>query len=110
MIVRHFCERYKMATKRNSGIPQTHFQSTLQAEVPKGRNGKHKQIVAMIVSDLEQLAAGRALKIPVADLPDSKENIRSALNRVTRQRGMNVATSSDEAYLYVWKPADGRQD
>jgi hypothetical protein len=79
------------------------FQSTLQIDVPKGRNGKHKHIIAMILSDLEQLPAGRALKIRFAELPDSKANIRSALNRVTRQRKIRVATSSDETYLYVWK-------
>jgi hypothetical protein len=36
-------------------------------------------------------------------LPDSKENIRSALNRATNQRGIEVATSSDEEHLYVWR-------
>jgi hypothetical protein len=36
-------------------------------------------------------------------LPDSKENIRAALNRATRLRGIEVATSSDAEYLYVWK-------
>jgi len=35
-------------------------------------------------------------------LPDSKENIRAALSRATKARNMNVATSSDEKYLYVW--------
>ena len=55
-----------------------------------------------MLSDLEQLADGSALKIPLSELPDSKENIRSALNRATRQRGMEVATSSDTEFLYVW--------
>jgi hypothetical protein len=79
------------------------FASILQLDVPKGRDGKHKLIVVQLLSDLEQLAEGSALKIPLADLPDSKENIRSALNRATRQRGMDVATSSDAEFLYVWK-------
>jgi TusA-related sulfurtransferase len=79
------------------------FTSTLQTDIPKGRNGKHRQIVSMILSDLEKLAPGRALKIPLSELPDSKENIRSALNRVTRQRKMGVATSGDDTYFYVWK-------
>ena len=78
------------------------FQSVLQTAVPKGRDGKHKAIVAQLLSDLDQLASGSALKIPLADLPDSKENIRSALNRATRQRGLEVATSSDDEFLYVW--------
>ena len=83
------------------------FRSILQMDVPKGRDGKHKEIVTQLLSDLEQLPAGSALRIPLADLPDSKENIRSALNRATRQRGLEVATSSDNEFLYVWNVAAG---
>lgn len=79
------------------------FKSILQADVPKGREGKHKKIVTDLLSDIERLEDGSALRIPLDELPDSKENIRSALNRATRQRGISVATSSDEGYLYVWK-------
>ena len=78
------------------------FQSISQSDVPRGRDGKHKQVVTQLLSDLERLAKGSALKIPLAELPDSKENIRSALNRATRQRGIEVATSSDAEFLYVW--------
>jgi hypothetical protein len=82
------------------------FKSILQADVPTGRDGKHKHIVTQLLSDLDQLADGSALRIPLTELPDSKENIRSALNRATRQRGMEVATSSDAEYLYVWVAPD----
>lgn len=78
------------------------FQSIFQRDVPKGRDGKHKAIVTQLLSDLDQLGVGSALRIPLSDLPDTKENIRSALNRATRQRGMEVATSSDAEFLYVW--------
>ncbi len=78
------------------------FESILQNNVPKGRDGKHKQIVTQLLNDLEQLEAGSALRIPLSELPDSKENIRSALNRATRQRGMEIATSSDSDFLFVW--------
>jgi hypothetical protein len=84
-------------------MPAMNFKSILQRDVPKGRDGKHKLIVTQLLSDLEQLAEGSALRIPLEDLPDTKENIRSALNRATRQRDMEVATSSDATYLYVWK-------
>lgn len=90
-------------SKTKSGESAMHFKSIHQKDVPVGRDGKHKQIVSRLLGDLEQLPAGRALKIPLADLPDSKENIRSALNRATRQRGMDVVTSSDPDHLYVWK-------
>jgi len=79
------------------------YQIIEQTEVPKGREGKDKLIVTQLLSDIDQLESGRALKIPLAALPDTKENIRSALNRATRQRGIELATSSDAEFLYVWK-------
>jgi hypothetical protein len=79
------------------------FDSVLQLDVPKGRDGKHKKIVTALLSDIDQLPAGSALKVPLSALPDTKENIRAALNRATRQRGIEVATSSDEEHLYIWK-------
>ena len=78
------------------------FKGMPQIDVPQGRNGRHKQIVTRILSDLDQVASGVALKIPLADLDDSKEKVRSALNRATRKGGRHVATASDETFLYVW--------
>jgi hypothetical protein len=83
--------------------PTAQFESILQVDVPKGRDGKHKQIVNQLVEGIEKLKKGSALKIPLSELPDTKENIRSALSRATRQKRMDVATSSDDNYLYVWK-------
>jgi hypothetical protein len=51
-----------------------------------------------------------ALKVPLSALPDTKENIRSALSRATRQKGIDIATSSDEDFLYVWKPEKNQTD
>ena len=78
------------------------FKSMQTADVPQGRNGKHKQIVTKILSDLDRIEAGVALKVPLAHLSESKEKVRSALNRATRKSGRTVATASDEAFLYVW--------
>jgi hypothetical protein len=83
--------------------PTVKFQSILQVDVPKGRDGKHKQVILQLLAGLEQLKNGSALKIPLAGLPDTKENIRSALSRATKQRDIEIATSSDDDYLYVWK-------
>jgi hypothetical protein len=80
------------------------FGSIRQTDLPLGRNGRHKAIVERLLSDIAQLEAGDALKVPLADLPDSKVNIRSALNRATQQRGIEIATSSDAENLYIWKP------
>jgi hypothetical protein len=80
---------------------RTRFQSVQRSEIPTGRNGKHKSIVLDLLSDLDALAPGEALKVPVAELPDTKENIRSALNRASKQLNIQVATSSDDEHLYV---------
>lgn len=79
------------------------FASVSQADVPKGRDGKHKQIITQLLSDIAQLDLGSALKIPLDELPDSKENIRSALSRAATQKQISIATSSDEHFLFVWK-------
>ena len=79
------------------------FESIRQADVPKGRDGKHKRIITRLLKDIDQLKTGHALKIPLEALPDSKENIRAALNRATHLRGIEVATSSDAQFLYIWK-------
>ncbi len=89
-------------TNTEINIGSTNFESILQVDVPKGRDGKHKKIVTQILSDVDQLDPGQALKIPLSALPDSKENIRSALNRATHQRGISISTSSDADYLYLW--------
>jgi hypothetical protein len=82
------------------------FKSVLQADVPKGRDGKHKQIILRLLSDIGQLKEGSALKIPFSELPDTKENIRSALSRAARQQKIDLATSSDEEFLYIWKTGE----
>ena len=78
------------------------FKEIAQADVPHGRNGKHKEIVTKILSDLSQVKTGVALKVPLAELDESKERVRSALNRATRKNGQTVATASDDNFLYVW--------
>jgi TusA-related sulfurtransferase len=92
-----------MSTNENAENGPANFNSVVQADVPKGRDGKHKQIVLRLIRNITQLKPGTALKIPLSELPDSKENIRSALNRATRQQGLDVATASDEDHLYIWK-------
>jgi hypothetical protein len=79
------------------------FESIPQVDVPKGRDGKHKQIIRRLLDDIAELKAGSALKIPLDQLPDTKENIRSALSRAAKQKGIALATSSNDEFLYVWK-------
>jgi len=88
-------------TSRTSKAPMN-FKTMSQVDVPQGRNGKHKQVVTKILADLDQLPAGIALKVPLAELVESKEKVRSALNRATHKGDRNVATASDPDFLYVW--------
>jgi hypothetical protein len=80
----------------------TNFKTLDLGDVPHARAGKHKKIVEMILRDLDQLKAGAALRVPLDELGNTKENVRSALNRATRNARRSVATATDEGFLYVW--------
>jgi hypothetical protein len=75
-----------------------------RVDVPEGRKGKHRKAVSNILADLSKLTAQQAVKVPLSSLDGEKmQNLRSALNRVTRQKNIPLVTSSDEKYLYVWR-------
>lgn len=88
-----------MSGKRNAPM---NFKTMRQSDVPQGRNGKHKQVVSQIMSDLDQIADGVALKVPLAELAESKGKVRSALNRATHKAGRTVVTATDDKFLYIW--------
>lgn len=90
-----------MGRTQTKTVPM-HFKTMVQSDVPQGRDGKHKLIVTTILKDLDRLKPGSALKVPLAELAQSKEKVRSALNRATRKDGRKVATASDASFLYVW--------
>ena len=83
-------------------IEKATFKTTKIGNIPTGRKGKHHIIVAAILKDLGGLQEGNALKIPLAELPDTVVNVRSALNRATRKFGQDVLTATDENFLYIW--------
>jgi len=82
----------------------THYSAVNRSEVPQGRQGKHRRAVKNILADLSKLGAQQAIKIPLSSLNGEKmQNLRSALNRATREKNIPVVTSSDAKYLYVWR-------
>ena len=81
---------------------QHHFKTMPQGDVPQGRRGKHNKIVSTILDELDQLKDGAALKVPLSELDETMENVRSALSRATRKQKRQVATATDENFLYVW--------
>lgn len=93
----------------NDNLPAApmRFGSIAQVDVPKGRDGKHKKIITLLLDDIAQLKPGSALKIPLVELPDTKENIRAALSRAAAQKSLSIATSSNSEFLFVWKTNEG---
>ena len=87
---------------QGKAVRATHFKTMAQNDVPQGRRGKHNKIVSTIVADLDNLQEGSALNVPLSELAESKEKVRSALNRATRKAGRKVATASDAKSLYIW--------
>jgi hypothetical protein len=82
------------------------FESVPLVDVPKSRKSKHKQIISQLLIDIALIDKGKALKLSLSELPDTKASIRSALNRAARRQELSLATSSDEEFLYVWKADD----
>jgi hypothetical protein len=90
-------------TMKSAGAKKPpHFKTMIQTDVPQGRKGKHNQIVKEILSDLDDLKPGSAMKVPIDGLAESMQKVRSALNRATRKAGRKVQTASDDEFLYVW--------
>ena len=98
------------AMGRNGNGRELHFSAVDQSDVPQGRKGKHRKAVSDILGDLARLSPQQAVRVPLSSLNGEKmQNLRSALNRVTREKKIAVVTSSDDKYLYVWR-ADAAKD
>ena len=94
-----------MGRVQTKALPM-HFKTMVQSDVPQGRNGKHKQIVTTILRDLDNLKVDSAIKVPLTELAESKEKVRSALNRATRKAKRRVETASDANFLYIWNVSE----
>jgi hypothetical protein len=95
---------------RNGNGRELHYSAVNKSDVPQGRKGKHRKAVSDILGDLSKLKPDEAVKIPLSGLNGEKmQNLRSALNRVTRDQNIPVVTSSDDKYMYVWR-TNGSKD
>jgi hypothetical protein len=71
-----------------------------------GRRGKHHELLAGILKNLDNLPAGSALVVPLDSIGKvSLANLRSAVSRSAKGRGLSVLTYSDEKNFYVWNKA-----
>jgi hypothetical protein len=92
----------------NGQPPAFHFGAVEHDDVPHGRKGKHRTIVANILEDLANRNEQQAVRVPLSGLRGEKiQNLRSALNRASRHKSLSIATASDEKYLYVWSTDTG---
>jgi hypothetical protein len=73
-------------------------------DLPNTRRGKHFDLLNKILSDLGSLPSGSAITIPMKEIEGiGVANLRSAVNRTTRAKGLKVETQSDQDFFYVWK-------
>ncbi len=79
------------------------------SELRVGRRGKHHELLAGILKNLQDLPTGSALVVPLDRIGKvSLANLRSAVTRSAKTRGLSLVTYSDEKNFYVWnKLADG---
>jgi hypothetical protein len=84
------------------------FQKVRLSELRQGRRGKHRDLVEVIASELDQLNDAEAIKIPLNTVNGlSLANLRSAISRAMKSRGVKIATFSDGDSLFVWRKTPG---
>ncbi len=83
------------------------FETISQVDLPSGRKGKHHPLLMRVLQDLEHLDDRRAIRIPLADCGAPVADIRAAIFRAAKNRHFEIATSSDDEFFYVWRPAPG---
>lgn len=88
----------------NEQKPEKMFKTISQVDLPTGRRGKHHPLLVKVVKELEELAEGRAIQIPLSEFPGTVADLRSAIHRATKKLNLTILTSSDEEHFYVWKP------
>lgn len=81
-----------------------HFERMRVVDLPHGRRGKHFALVRKILEDLAHTPSGSAVSVPLENIEDiGVANLRSAVHRAARARGLKIETQADENYFYVWK-------
>jgi hypothetical protein len=89
---------------RVHGTDKEKFESISRSAVPTNRKSKHYGIVEKILREVGGLTPKRALRIPRSSLGDAKvEHIRAALSRASARSKLDLATSVDDNYFYVWR-------
>jgi hypothetical protein len=83
---------------------KSHYGRVRIKDLPNTRRGKHFDLLKRILEDLENVPSGSAVSVPLKDTGGiGLASLRSAVNRATRAKGLNVETQSDHEFFYVWK-------
>ncbi|MGH9537214.1 MAG: hypothetical protein ACRD3H_04800 [Terriglobales bacterium] len=73
----------------------------------RGRRGKHHDLIQGILQELQNLAPGSAMEIPLADVGGiGLANLRSAVHRAAASHGLEIETLAEEKHFYVWRKKD----
>jgi len=96
-----------MAGKKTGDRRSANYETVSIDDLKKTRRGKHHDFVSGVMSDLEMLKEGSAIKVPLKDVKgETVINLRAAVNRAGASKGVKIATSSDENYFYIWRQKD----
>ena len=80
------------------------------SQIPDGRRSKHSEIVSRILAELWDLDGKNALRVARESFGGEKlSNVRAAVSRAVKKHGLDVRTSTDESYFYIWFNGDGHK-
>lgn len=84
--------------------PDLKYRPVKVAAIKRGRRGKHYGLMQGILREMEMLAPGSALEVPLSDVGGVVlANLRSAVHRACTARGWTIETVADENNFYAWK-------
>lgn len=80
------------------------------SQLPGGRRSKHSEIVKSILAELWDLEGKNALRVARESFNGEKlSNVRAAVSRAVKKHGLDVSTSTDDGYFYIWFNGDGHK-
>lgn len=97
-----------MARTAKSNTPTaSKYRQVALSSLGTGRRGKHHDLVAGILEELQAVPVGSALEIPLEGVTIGLANLRSAVHRGATAKGLEIETLADEKNFYVFKKAAG---
>jgi len=91
-------------TPKNDDKPDLKYRRVNLDSLDRGRRGKHHDLVLGIIQELNMLAPGSAMEIPLSEVGGIElANLRSAVHRASTSHGLEIETLADDKNFYVWK-------